>query len=226
MSESQWAAVDQYLTDALLSRDPTLEATLERCAAADLPPICVSPAQGRFLHLLVKFSGAKNVLEVGTLGGYSSIWLARALPMHGRLLTIELDPRHVEIAAANIEHAGLSDVVEIRCGSASEVLPGLASEGLSPFDLVFIDADKESTAEYFEWALQLTRPGSVIVVDNVVRNGAVVDPNSEDSSVQGIRRFIAAAAEDSRVTMTALQTVGVKGYDGFAIGIVNDSRFE
>jgi predicted O-methyltransferase YrrM len=226
MSATQWAAVDQFLTEALLPRDEVLEKVLERCAAADLPPISVSPAQGRFLHLLAKISGARNVLEVGTLGGYSSIWLARALPMHGRLLTIELDPRHADVARDNIEQAGLSELIEIRRGCAREVLPGLATEGLSPFDFVFIDADKESTAEYFEWSLQLTRPGSVIVVDNVVRNGAVFDPNSDDSSVQGIRRFIAAVAEDSRVTMTALQTVGVKGYDGFAIGIVNDLRFD
>jgi len=225
MSETQWAAVDQYLADALLSRDAILEETLQRCAAADLPPINVSPVQGRFLQLLARISGARNVLEVGTLGGYSTIWIARALPPHGRLLTIELDPRHAEVAAANIERAELSEIVEIRCGSAIDVLPGLASDGLSPFDLVFIDADKENTAEYFNWAVQLARPGSVIVVDNVVRNGAVADPNSGDPGVQGVRRFIAAATKDPRVSMTALQTVGIKGYDGFAIGIVNDMRF-
>lgn len=225
MSETQWDAVDRYLTEALLPSDAILAEVLERCAAADLPPISVSPAQGCLLHLLVKMSGARNVLEVGTLGGYSSIWLARALPTHGRLLTIELDPRHVEIARANIERAGLSEVVELYCGFAIEVLPTLASEGLSPFDFVFIDADKENTAAYFDWAIQLARPGSVIVVDNVVRNGAVVDPHSEDSSVQGIRCFLAAATNDDRITMTALQTVGSKGYDGFAVGIVNDTRF-
>jgi predicted O-methyltransferase YrrM len=225
MSEAQWEAVDRYLTEALQPRDEVLEAVLDRCAAAGLPPISVSAAQGRFLHLLAKIAGARNILEIGTLGGYSTIWLARALPPHCRLLTIELDPHHAEIATENIERAGLSESVEIRRGPAIEVLPRLASEGLSPFDLVFIDADKESTAEYFEWAIQLARPGSVIVVDNVVRNGAVVDPHSEDSSVQGVRRFLATATNDDRVSMTALQTVGAKGYDGFAIGVVNDRRF-
>lgn len=225
MSEASWDAVDRYLTEALLPRDEILDAVLDRCAAAALPPISVSAAQGRFLHLLAKICGARNVLEVGTLGGYSTIWLARALPPHGRVLTIELDPHHADIAVENFERAGLSEAVEIRRGAAIEVLPSLAAEGLSPFDLIFIDADKESTAEYFEWALQLARPGSVIVVDNVVRGGAVADAHSDDSSVQGIRRFLAAASNDARVTMTALQTVGTKGHDGFAIGIVNDTRF-
>jgi predicted O-methyltransferase YrrM len=225
MHQDQWAAVDRCLADAFLPRDEVLDAVVERCAAADLPPIAVSATQGRFLHLLAKMCRARNILEIGTLGGYSTIWLARALPPHGRVLTIELDPRHADIAAENIECAGLSEAVEIRRGSAIDVLPHLASEGLSPFDLVFIDADKESTADYFEWAMQLTQPGSVIVVDNVVRSGAVVDPHTEDSTAQGIRRFLAAVKDDARVTMTALQTVGIKGYDGFAIGIVNERRF-
>lgn len=225
MNEERWKEVDHYLEEALIGVDPVLDAALERSASAGLPAINVSAAQGRFLHLLARVANARNILEVGTLGGYSTIWLARALPAHGRLLTLEAEPKHADIAAENIESAGLSDRVEIRRGLAIETLPRLASEGLSPFDLIFIDADKESTAEYFNWAIQLSRPGTVIVVDNVVRGGAVVEPNSDDSSVQGIRRFIDNLRNESRVTVTALQTVGSKGYDGFAIAIVNSDRF-
>jgi predicted O-methyltransferase YrrM len=222
-----WKQVDEYLIEALLpdASEPALVAAQKASVAADLPPISVSATQGKFLHLLARIAGARNILEVGTLGGYSTIWLARALPPHGRLMTLEFDPKHAEIAAANLERAGLSDVVEIRLGPAIETLPKLAAEGLSPFDLIFIDADKESTAEYFEWALHLSRPGTVIVVDNVVRNGDVVNRDTGDSSSQGIRRFMEQMAGETRVTMTALQTVGNKGYDGFAIGIVNDARF-
>ncbi|MBA3314226.1 MAG: O-methyltransferase [Planctomycetaceae bacterium] len=225
MSAELWNQVDRYFIDALLPSDPVLEAAVAASAAAELPPISVSPAQGKFLHLLARITNARNILEIGTLGGYSTIWLARALPSHGRLLTLEADPRHAEVALANIERAGLSEIVELRRGLAMETLPRLASEGLSPFDLIFIDADKESTPEYFDWAIQLSRPGTVIVVDNVVRNGAVIDPHSDDTSVQGIRRFMERIATDTRVTATALQTVGSKGYDGFAIAVVNDDRF-
>jgi predicted O-methyltransferase YrrM len=220
MGQEQWAAVDQYLADLLVPPDPVLDAALADSAAAGLPPINVSPAQGKLLHLLARVRGAASILEVGTLGGYSTIWLARALPPGGRLVTLESEPKHAGVARTNIERAGLAGVVEIRLGLATETLPRLAAEGRGPFDLVFIDADKPSTADYFAWALRLTREGSVIVVDNVVRKGAVADGASEDANVRGVRRFLERAAAEPRVSATAVQTVGVKGYDGFAVVLV------
>jgi predicted O-methyltransferase YrrM len=220
MTQQQWTAVDQYFNDLLVPSDPALDATLQATADAGMIPMNVAPNQGRLLQILALSVGARAILEIGTLGGYSTIWLARALPADGRLVTLEADPRHAEVARANIARAGLADVVEVRLGKAIDTLPQLAQEGRGPFDLVFIDADKASTADYFAWALRLTRRGSLIVVDNVVRNGAVIDAASADPSVQGTRRFADALAAEPRVAATALQTVGSKGYDGLVVGIV------
>jgi predicted O-methyltransferase YrrM len=220
MTQEQWTAVDRYLTDLLVPPDPALEAALQASAAAGLPPINVSPNQGKLLHLLARLQGARTILEIGTLGGYSTIWLARALPAGGRLITLEAEPRYAGVARANIARAGLTDVVELRLGLALETLPQLAAEGRGPFDLIFIDADKPSIPEYFAWALKLSRRGSLIIVDNVVRKGAVIDAASDDPSVQGVRRFNELLAAERRVSATAIQTVGSKGYDGFAIALV------
>ncbi len=220
MTQDQWTAVDHYLADLLIPADPALEAALRDSAAAGLPAINVSPTQGKLLHLLARLTGARTILEVGTLGGYSTIWLARALPAGGRLVTLESDPKHAEVARANIARAGLSGVVDLRLGKALDTLPQLAAEGRGPFDLAFIDADKQSTADYFAWALKLSRRGSLIVVDNVVRKGAVADPATEDPAVRGMRRFLDVLAAEPRVSATAIQTVGGKGYDGFALALV------
>jgi predicted O-methyltransferase YrrM len=220
MTEEIWTAVDGYLGDLLVPADPALEAALAASAAAGLPAINVSAVQGKLLQLLARAIGAHNVLEIGTLGGYSSIWLARALPDGGRLVSLEADPRHAEVARANIARAGLDSSVEVRLGMALDLLPELAAEGGEPFDLVFIDADKPNNAAYFDWALQLTRPGSIIVVDNVVRDGDVIDAVSDSPTVQGVRRFLERLAAEPRVSATAIQTVGGKGYDGFAIALV------
>jgi predicted O-methyltransferase YrrM len=219
MTQEQWTAVDRYITDLLVPSDPALDAALQTSAAAGLPPHNVSPNQGKLLLLLAQIQRARTILEIGTLGAYSTIWLARSLPPDGRLVTLEADPKHAEVARANIAHAGLSDVVELRLGRALDTLPQLAAEGRDPFDLIFIDADKPSNPDYFAWALKLSRPGSLIIADNVVRNGAVVDAKSSDPSVQGVRRFNELLASP-RVSATAIQTVGSKGYDGFAIAIV------
>lgn len=221
MTDPGWTAVDRYLTDALVPSDPALDGALEAAATAGLPPINVSPPQGKLLHMLARIQGAKKILEIGTLGGYSTIWLARALPPDGRLVTLEADPKHAAVARASIARAGLADVVELRLGPALETLPVLAAEGRGPFDLVFADADKPNNPAYFAWALKLARPGSLIIVDNVVRNGRVADATSGDSDVQGSRRLIELLASEPRVTATAIQTVGAKGYDGFAIALVN-----
>ena len=220
MSQERWTAVDQYIGDLLLPPDASLDAALQASVAAGLPQINVSPAQGKLLQLLAQLQGARTILEIGTLAGYSTIWLARALPSGGRLVTLEAEPKHAEVARANIARAGLAGVVDLRLGPALETLPRLAAEGQGPFDLIFIDADKQSTAEYFAWALRLARRGSLIVVDNVVRNGAVADPDSADPGVQGIRRFNEVLAAERRVSATAIQTVGSKGYDGFALALV------
>jgi predicted O-methyltransferase YrrM len=220
MTEEHWTAVDRYLGDLLASDDPALEAALAASAAAGLPAINVSPVQGKLLHLLARAIGARNVLEIGTLGGYSTIWLARALPDGGRLISLEADARHAEVARANIARAGLQAVVEVRLGMALDTLPELAAEGREPFDFVFIDADKPNNAAYFDWALKLSRPGSIIVVDNVVRDGDVIDADSDSSTVQGVRRLLERIAAEPRVSATAIQTVGAKGYDGFAIVLV------
>jgi predicted O-methyltransferase YrrM len=222
MSEQTWGAVDEYLAEHLLGPDPELEAALRASAAAGLPPIAVTPSQGKLLHLLARSIGARAILEVGTLGGYSTIWLARALPQGGRLVTLEADPGYADVAAANIRNAGLQDAVQLRVGRAIDTLGQLAAEGGEPFDLVFIDADKRSTPDYFTWALELTRPGSLIIADNVIRGGAVIDADSEDSTVLGSRRFHEMLAREPRVSATTIQTVGLKGYDGFTLALVND----
>ncbi len=220
MIEDQWTAVDRYINDLLIPPDPVLDAALRTSEAAGLPPINVSPNQGKFLMLLARIQGARAILEIGTLGGYSTIWLARGLPADGQLITLEADASHARVARANFERAGLGNVVELRVGRALDTLPRLAAEGRGPFDLVFIDADKPSNPDYFAWALKLSRPGSVIVVDNVVRSGAVVDPDSNDPGIKGVRRLSALLAAEPRVSATVIQTVGGKGYDGFAIALV------
>jgi predicted O-methyltransferase YrrM len=224
MAQEQWTAVDRYITDLLVPPDPALDAALQASDAAGLPPIQVSPNQGKLLQLLAQVQGARAILEIGTLAGYSTIWLARALPAGGRLITLEADPRHAEVAQANIARAGLAEVVDLRLGRALDTLPQLAAEGRGPFDLIFIDADKPPTAEYFTWALTLSRRGSLIIVDNVVRHGAVVDGASSDAGVQGVRRFNELLAAEPRVSATAIQTVGSKGYDGFAVALVTADR--
>ena len=221
MNQETWTAVDCYLTGLLAPSDAALDAALAASAVAGLPAINVSPTQGRLLQLLARMQGARNILEIGTLGGYSTIWLARALPDGGRLVTLEFDPKHAEVARANLARAGLAGVVELRVGRALDTLPQLAAEkSRGPFDMVFIDADKESTADYFVWALKLSRRGSVIIVDNVVRKGAVTDATSDDPRVQGMRRFFEVIAAERRVNATVIQTVGSKGYDGFALALV------
>jgi predicted O-methyltransferase YrrM len=220
MNQETWTAVDRYLAGLFVPSDPALDAALEASAAAGLPPIGVSPVQGKLLQLLARIQGARNILEIGTLGGYSTIWLARALPAGGRLITLEFDPKHAEVARANLVRAGLAGVVELRVGRALDTLPQLAAEGRGPFDFIFIDADKPSTADYFAWSLKLSRTGSVIIVDNVVRKGAVSDAASDDPNVRGMRRFFEALAAEKRVNATVIQTVGSKGYDGFAIAFV------
>jgi predicted O-methyltransferase YrrM len=220
MSQDLWTAVDGYITGLLVTPDPALDAALEASAAAGLPAINVAPNQGKLLMLLAQLQGARSILEIGTLGGYSTIWLARALPAGGRLVTLEANPEYAEVARGNLARAGLGEVVEVRVGPAAESLPRLVDEEAGPFDVVFIDADKQSTPEYFGWALRLARRGTLIVVDNVVRDGAVLDADSENPAVQGIRRFNEMAAEEPRVSATAIQTVGSKGYDGFALALV------
>jgi predicted O-methyltransferase YrrM len=220
MSKEQWTAVDRYLTDVLVQPDSALDAALEASTAAGLPAINVTPNLGKLLYLLARMQGAKNILEFGTLGGYSTIWLARALPAGGRLITLEADPKHAEIARANIARAGLGEVVEVRVGLALDLLPQVAADMRAPFDFVFIDADKSNNPEYFAHSLELCRLGSLIIVDNVIRDGAVVNEKSSDPSVQGVRRLNEMLRSEKRITATALQTVGSKGYDGFAIALV------
>jgi predicted O-methyltransferase YrrM len=217
---SQWTAVDRYITDLLVPSDPALDAAFEAGAALGLPTFNVSPSQGKLLLLLARLQGARTILEIGTFVGYSTIWLARALPAGGRLITLEADPRHAKVARANIARAGLADIVELRLGRALATLPQLAAEGRGPFDVIFIDADKAGYPHYFAWALKLSRPGTLIVADNVVRDGAVLDPSSADPDIKGIRRFLELLAAEPRVSATAIQTVGSKGYDGFALALV------
>jgi predicted O-methyltransferase YrrM len=222
LAREHWARVDDYLSGTLGIEDATLLNALRARDAADLPPISVAPNQGMMLHLLVRATRARRVLEVGTLGAYSTIWLARGLPDGGKLISLEVDPKHASVARANLQEAGLGDRVEIRVGSALVTLPELIAQNVEPFDFVFIDADKEAYAEYFDFALRLTRRGGMIVADNVVRQGRIVDPSDEDERVRGIQRFYAGvAAAGSRVSATAVQTVGTKGHDGFAIILVN-----
>jgi predicted O-methyltransferase YrrM len=217
---NEWSDVDRYFTDLLVRPDPALAATLEASNAAGLPPINVADNQGKFLMLLALARGARNILEIGTLGGYSTIWLARALPSDGRLITLEAVPTHAKVARENIERAGFGKIVEVRLGRASDTLPRLAAEGLGPFDFIFIDANKSGYPEYFEWSLKLAHRGTVIVADNVVRHGAVIDGHSRDANVIGVRRFMELVSLEPRVSATAIQTVGSKGYDGFAMAVV------
>jgi predicted O-methyltransferase YrrM len=221
MSQEQWTAVDSYISDLFLESDPVLDAALASSTAAGLPAISVSPAQGKLLHLLARVQGARNILEIGTLGGYSTIWLARALPADGHLISLELDPKHAEVARANVARAGLAAKVEIRLGRALDSLQQLVAEGRSPFDLIFIDADKPGYSDYLQWSLKLARRGTLIIADNVVRKGEVANSASADVNVQGIRKFNELLAAEKRVTTTVLQTVGSKGYDGIALILVS-----
>ena len=218
MTDTQWAAVDSYLAGSLLQDDPALEAALTANAAAGLPSIDVSPLQGQLLHLLARMVGARRILEIGTLGGYSTIHLARAVRPGGRVVTLEAEPRHAEVARANIARAGLAEIVDLRVGLAIDILPTLTGE--PAFDLIFIDADKPSMPDYLHWALKLSRVGTVIVGDNVVRGGQVANERSDDPHVQGVQRYLKLIGENPRLNATALQTVGVKGWDGLAIAVV------
>jgi predicted O-methyltransferase YrrM len=220
MNQDQWTAVDRYITDALVPSDPILEAAMEANTAAGLPTIDVAPNQGKLLHLLAMTKGARKILEIGTLGGYSTIWLARALPAGGRLVTLEVEPKHAQVATANLDRAGLSGVVEVRLGPAADSLAQLHQEGAGPFDLIFIDADKENIPTYLEWALKLAKLGTLIITDNVVREGAIIDPANADPMVRGVRAMFEKMAAEPRLCATAIQTVSSKGYDGFAMAVV------
>jgi predicted O-methyltransferase YrrM len=220
MAQEQWTAVDRYISNLLVPDDPALESALRESAAAGLPDIHVSRNQGKMLQILAQSHGARTILEIGTLGGYSTIWLARALPIGGRLVTLEYEAKHAEVATRNIATAGFSGAVEVRVGRAQDTLRQLAAQGCGPFDFIFIDADKQGYPEYFTWALKLSRPGSLIVADNVVRNGGVIDDASLDPSIQGVRRMSELVAREPRVSATAIQTVGSKGYDGFMLMLV------
>ncbi|HVT79074.1 MAG TPA: O-methyltransferase [Phycisphaerae bacterium] len=218
MSQSLWNQVDEYFAFLFHPEDDALAAALAACRGNGFPNISVAPNQGRLLQMLATIRGAKKILEIGTLGGYSSICMARALPEDGELITLEIDPRHAAVARENLVRAGVADKVDVRLGRALDLLPALQSE--APFDLVFIDADKPSNPDYFAWAVKLSRPGTVIVIDNVVREGKVIDSQSKDESVLGVRRLAAAIAAEKRVRATALQTVGSKGYDGLILAVV------
>lgn len=220
-NQELWTAVDNYIADLFIPPDPVLERAIKVSDAVGLPGYNVSPTQGKLLQILAQVQGAQNILEIGTLGGYSTIWLARALPAKGHLLSLEINPKHVKIATDNIKRAGLSSKVKIRLGKALDILPKLVAEGGKPFDFIFIDADKENSPAYFSWTLKLSRPGSLIIIDNVIRHGEIIDAKSEDPSVQGIRRLNQQLAKDSNVNAIEIQMVGCKGYDGFAIVRVN-----
>jgi predicted O-methyltransferase YrrM len=217
MTQELWTNVDQYFSSSLLGSDPILEGVLEASAKAGLPLIAVSPNQGKLLQMLAQILDARSILEIGTLGGYSTIWLARGMRPGGRLVTLEIDPAHAAVAQANFHRAGLGGVIELRVGSALDTLPRVAADGGGPFDLIFIDADKANIPAYFEWAVKLSRPGALIIVDNVVRDGNVIDAESSDASIKGVRRFVEMLGARDDMSGTAIQTVGTKGYDGFAI---------
>jgi predicted O-methyltransferase YrrM len=218
--DERWVAVERYFAEHLVKPDSAFDAVLAASEAAGLPAAQIEPSAGKLLELLVRVQGARIVLELGTLGGYSTLWLARALPQDGCLITLEADPHHAEVALGNIARAGLSPLVELHVGDARETLPRLADQGRGPFDLIFIDADKKNNPAYLEWALNLSRRGTLIVADNVVRNGNVLDPDSADPIVQGVRRFTEMLAAEPRVSATAIQTVSSKGYDGFVLALV------
>jgi len=221
MSKKTWAAVDDYIVDALFEADPVLNAVLAANHDQGLPAIDVSPAQGKLLSLLARMQGAKKILEIGTLGGYSTIWMARALPVGGKIVTLELDPHHAKVARSNFERAGVSERVELRVGPALQSLAALNAENAGPFDVIFIDADKPNNPHYLSWAIRLSRPGTVIICDNVIRDGAVLDEDGQDANVEGARAAFSFIGGDKRLQATAIQTVGAKGYDGFAIAIVD-----
>ncbi|MFF2851462.1 O-methyltransferase [Streptomyces sp. NPDC058001] len=222
MTEQLWTDVDAYFTSSLAPADEPLDAALRASDAAGLPHINVAPNQGKLLQLLAQIQGARRILEIGTLGGYSTIWLARALPADGRLISLEYDPAHADVARRNLAHAGLDTIAEVRTGAALDSLPVLEAEGAGPFDLVFIDADKVNNPHYLDWSVKLTAPGSVIVCDNVVRGGAVIDAASTEPSVRGTRALIERVAAHPKLSGTAIQTVGSKGYDGFVLARVTD----
>lgn len=222
MNEKVWADVDAYIADKLVGDDTTMAAVLEANAKGKLMPIDVSPAQGKFLELLVRITGARRVLEVGTLGGYSTIWMARALPADGKIVTLEYSQFHAMVARGNFKGAGVAEKVDLRVGAALDTLPGVEADGLGPFDLVFIDADKGNNANYVEWALKLSHPGTVIVVDNVIRDGRVIEAESTDGSIEGSRAAFDLLGQHPQLRASALQTVGAKGYDGFAIAVVTE----
>lgn len=219
MDQNLWNAVDRYLADTLVHPDQRIEEALEANACAGLPAIDVAPNQGKLLHLLARVQGARRILEIGTLGGYSSIWLARALPKDGQLVTLELNPKHATVARSNIQRTGLSSLVDIRVGPALDSLAALHAENPAPFDFIFLDADKPNNPNYLDWAVKFSRPGTLIIADNVVRDGAIVDGNSRDAGVTGTRTFLERLGSHPQLDATAIQTVGVKGYDGFAMAI-------
>lgn len=221
MNQEQWTAIDNYINATVVPSDAALDAAIEASSKAELPAIAVTPNQGKLLHILARLVNAQRILEIGTLGAYSTIWLARALGKDGRLISLEVNPKHAKVARANVTRARLGSKVEIRLGPALDILPKLATERSGPFDLVFIDADKANIPAYFTWSLKLSRPGSLIIVDNVVRKGAVIEANTKDPDVQGVRRLNDMLAKEKRVTATTIQTVGSKGYDGFTIALVN-----
>jgi predicted O-methyltransferase YrrM len=218
--QAVWTKVDRYFGDLLAHADPTLDAALKANEQAGLPQINVTSLQGKFLEFLVRVSGARRVLEIGTLGGYSTIWFARALPEGGRVVTLELDPHHARVARSNLQNAGVLDRVDLRVGPALETLATLVTENAEPFNLIFIDADKQGYPQYLQWSLRLSRPGTVIVADNVVREGRVIEANCDDADVQGVQQFTELLAAEPRLSATVLQTVGAKGYDGFALAVV------
>jgi predicted O-methyltransferase YrrM len=220
MTQELWTSVDKYITETLIPSDAVLDSAVRASEEAGLPAIQVSPAQGKLLHLLAKSIGARNVLEIGTLGGYSTIWMARALPSGGRVITLEADPKHAEVSRSNFSRAGLSEVIELRLGPALDSLPKLATEKPAPFDFIFIDANKSTMDDYFDWALKFSHPGTMIIADNVIRDGGVIDAASTNADIQGVRRFNKRIAAEPRVSATEIQTVGSKGYDGFALVLV------
>jgi predicted O-methyltransferase YrrM len=223
MSKELWSDVDSYISSKLAPSDAVLDKALTDSEAGGLPAISVTPNLGKLLAILAQSVGAKRILEIGTLGGYSTIWLARALPVGGRMTTLEVDAKHANVARANLKAADLDDIVDVRVGSAIETLPKLEAEGKGPFDFIFIDADKKSNPDYFAWAVKLSRKGSMIVVDNVIRDGAILNEAATDENIQGVRRLYDDMASDPRVSASAIQTVGSKGYDGFAVALVTSN---
>jgi predicted O-methyltransferase YrrM len=215
-----WKQVDSFFTDALIPADPALGAALAANHEADLPAIDVTPLQGKFLELMIRATGARRVLEIGTLGGYSTIWMARAVGPAGNVVTLEIDPHHAEVAQRNLDNAGLAERVDLRVEPASEALAALVAERSAPFDFIFIDADKAGYPDYIQWSLKLSRPGTLIIADNVVRDGKVIEPGNPDPNIRGVRRFTELVAAEPRLSTTVLQSVGSKGYDGFAIAVV------